>query len=462
MRPPGYDGLDPISLSVSLLRPRRSRRTAPCCRRMRACAAAGDVTMAPGGARQWTTTAAFLGVTALLVNLKPSEDFLTPFFAGDKGLTPAQIADDVYPLFTYSYLLCLPPVLVAAEYCQRPKQVIVFGLMAREATRFLLIFGSGLLVMQLTQFTFGLAMAANVAMFGFVYKVVPVEKYHVMTGYIKSSTLAGHVLAGALGQFLLSTHRADIITLMWISQACVSAGAIVFVVFVTSRPCTRSGGASFNASACLDLYKNGDVRRWSCCYWIAYAIAELLLTYSTPLFMVVDDAVDLNGVVASAARLAGAVGALVSTAPPIRLALGRFPVLFIVSSTGIVSACLVLMANASNVYLCYALSVLAYAILVMLITFGSAEIATRLPSDFYVALFCMTAFVSLCVQSVCQVALQLFPAVRKKFLVLAAVASLAVGGAFLSPASSAAHTRTDERPDTQESPLLASLPNQSV
>lgn len=56
---------------------------------------------------------------------------------------------------------------------------------------------------------------------------------------------------------------------------------------------------------------------------------------------------------------------------------GRFPVLFIVSSTGIVSACLVLMANASNVYLCYALSVLAYAILVMLITFGSAEIATR-------------------------------------------------------------------------------------
>lgn len=62
-----------------------------------------------------------------------------------------QIADDVYPLFTYSYLLCLPPVLVAAEYCQRPKQVIVFGLMAREATRFLLIFGSGLLVMQLTQ-----------------------------------------------------------------------------------------------------------------------------------------------------------------------------------------------------------------------------------------------------------------------------------------------------------------------
>lgn len=112
---------------------------------------------------------------------------------------------------------------------------------------------------------------------------------------------------------------------------------------MTSRPCTRSGGASFNASACLvgaqwvrrccgywvfnrpcqDLYKNGDVRRWSCCYWIAYAIAELLLTYSTPLFMVVDDAVDLNGVVASAARLAGAVGALVSTAPPIRLALGQ-------------------------------------------------------------------------------------------------------------------------------------------
>lgn len=83
-------------------------------------------------------------------------------------------------------------------------------------------------------------MAANVAMFGFVYKVVPVEKYHVMvgmgcsvwcrradesadqTGYIKSSTLAGHVLAGALGQFLLSTHRADIITLMWISQVGVA------------------------------------------------------------------------------------------------------------------------------------------------------------------------------------------------------------------------------------------------
>lgn len=67
-----------------------------------------------------------------------------------KGLTHQDLNDDVWPYDTYGSFLLLLPMGVLADYMGY-RFVIFGGLLCREATRLLLIFGSGLPQMSLMQ-----------------------------------------------------------------------------------------------------------------------------------------------------------------------------------------------------------------------------------------------------------------------------------------------------------------------
>ena len=47
---------------------------------------------------------------AFCLGCQPSEPFLTPYMAEDKGLNSSQIDDQVYPFWTWSYFVVLLPV----------------------------------------------------------------------------------------------------------------------------------------------------------------------------------------------------------------------------------------------------------------------------------------------------------------------------------------------------------------
>jgi len=76
-----------------------------------------------------------------------------------QGLTEAQLDGEVWPADTYASLLLLLPVGIAAERWSY-RGVIIVGLLCRQATRALLVFGSGLWAMQLMQVCY--ACATNV------------------------------------------------------------------------------------------------------------------------------------------------------------------------------------------------------------------------------------------------------------------------------------------------------------
>jgi len=67
-----------------------------------------------------------------------------------KGISAAQLASWVWPSYTYGALASRLPLVVVAESCGY-RNTIALGLLLREATRVLLVFGQGAPVMALMQ-----------------------------------------------------------------------------------------------------------------------------------------------------------------------------------------------------------------------------------------------------------------------------------------------------------------------
>ena len=97
----------------------------------------------------WAWTCGILCLIGFLNNFKPSEPFLTQYLIEPKwvNITLDQAYQDVYPVWTYSYLAVLVLVFLLTDYVKY-KPMIVFQGLAFVATWLLLVFGSGVSLMQ--------------------------------------------------------------------------------------------------------------------------------------------------------------------------------------------------------------------------------------------------------------------------------------------------------------------------
>ncbi|CDR07497.1 unnamed protein product, partial [Oncorhynchus mykiss] len=79
-----------------------------------------------------------LCVYGFFSNLRPSEPFLTAFLMGpDKNLTETELVNEIYPIWTYSYLVLLFPVFLATDYlCYKP--VLILQAVSLVVTYFML------------------------------------------------------------------------------------------------------------------------------------------------------------------------------------------------------------------------------------------------------------------------------------------------------------------------------------
>lgn len=118
-------------------------------------------------------TRALVGVclTCFLINCQPSEPYLTKYLREDKGLTEEQLDIWVWPTDTYALLMILLPFGLLAEIVGE-YWVVVLGLLCRQATRVLLLYGRGLGAMMIMQVTYAGANAANTVLYALVFKSI--------------------------------------------------------------------------------------------------------------------------------------------------------------------------------------------------------------------------------------------------------------------------------------------------
>ncbi|KAM9000586.1 thiamine transporter 1 isoform 1-T1 [Sarcophilus harrisii] len=170
----------------------------------------------------WCVPTALLCAYGFFASLRPSEPFLTPYLLGsDKNLTEREVFNEIYPVWTYSYLVLLFPVFLATDYL-RYKPVILLQGFSLIVTWFMLLYAQGLLAIQFLEFFYGIATATEIAYYSYIYSVVDLDMYQKVTSYCRSATLVGFTVGSILGQILVSVAGWSLFSLNVISLTCVS------------------------------------------------------------------------------------------------------------------------------------------------------------------------------------------------------------------------------------------------
>lgn len=139
----------------------------------------------------------------------------------------SQVTNQIFPVWTYSYLALLVPVFLLTDWL-RYKPVIVFQCCALFGTNAMLLWLQGVGVMQAMQFIYAVVTACDVAYFSYIYSMVTLEHYLKATSYCRMAQLLGYTVGSLLGQVLVSfnlltNHYILVLTLVLISVAMVTA-----------------------------------------------------------------------------------------------------------------------------------------------------------------------------------------------------------------------------------------------
>ncbi|KAM9541927.1 thiamine transporter 2-like isoform 2-T2 [Guaruba guarouba] len=170
----------------------------------------------------WTFPTLIICLCGFFSMLKPSEPFLTPYLTGpDKNLTTDEVTNQVFPVWTYSYLALLLPVFLITDYV-RYKPVLLLQGISFIVTWLLLLFARGVVAMQMVEFFYGMVTAAEVAYYAYIYSVVSTDHYQRVTSYCRSITLVAATTGAVLGQLLVSLADASYFHLNAITLASVS------------------------------------------------------------------------------------------------------------------------------------------------------------------------------------------------------------------------------------------------
>ncbi|XP_032256624.1 thiamine transporter 2-like isoform X1 [Phoca vitulina] len=159
--------------------------------------------------------------------MKPSEPFVIPYLAGpDKNISLSMITNEIFPIWTYSYLVLLLPVFILTDYVHYKPVIILQGI-SLIITWLLLVFGQGVKAMQVLEFFYGMVSATEVAYYAYVYSVVSPEHYQKVSGYCRSITLVAYTVASVLAQLLVSLASLSYFYLNVISLVSVSVAFLL-------------------------------------------------------------------------------------------------------------------------------------------------------------------------------------------------------------------------------------------
>ena len=174
-----------------------------------------------------------LALLGFLCNLKPSEPYLSLYLTDGKRLSTDALASEVYPWSTFGgFVFLLPFALLSEVVGCRP--VILLGLLCREATRVLLIYGEGVRTMAAMQLCYAASHASMSFYFAYVYCVATPEQYALYHGlwhyflatavgllYARSFTTLHSVQTG-----VAPSTRGDALS-EWTLLACAAGAALL-------------------------------------------------------------------------------------------------------------------------------------------------------------------------------------------------------------------------------------------
>ncbi|KTG41089.1 hypothetical protein cypCar_00001368 [Cyprinus carpio] len=327
----------------------------------------------------WLYPTILLCIYGFFSSHRPLEPFITPFLMGhDKNLTETEVVSEIYPFWTYSYLVLLFPVFLATDYL-RYKPVLIVQAASFIVTYALLVKAQGVRAMQLLEFFFGLATATEVAYYSYIYSVVEPSHYQRVTGFCRSVTLLGSAIGSLIGQILVSVGQT-------LKDNTSSSGLLEVLKMLWSD--------------FLECYSCSTLLAWS--VWWALSTCGYLqvINYAQALWEKILPSNDFeiyNGYVETISTLLGAFAAFVVGFVKVSWAVWGELALCIFSV--VIAVCVYLMDTIRNIWVCYTSYMLFRATYMLLITIATYQIAVNLSMRRYALVFGVNTFIALLLQT---------------------------------------------------------------
>uniref|UniRef100_UPI00398EB147 solute carrier family 19 member 3b n=1 Tax=Pristiophorus japonicus TaxID=55135 RepID=UPI00398EB147 len=177
--------------------------------------------------KQWIYPTLVLCMYGFFATMKPAEPFLTPYLVGPyKNFTIDQVTNQLFPIWTYSFLALLIPVFLFTDYF-RYKPIIIAQGIALVINYILLLFADGIVAMRYLQFNNGLVSATEVAYYSYIYSIVDAEHYQKVTSYCRSITLIAYTVGSTMAQLLVSLADVSYFYLNAISLGSVTVALVI-------------------------------------------------------------------------------------------------------------------------------------------------------------------------------------------------------------------------------------------
>uniref|UniRef100_A0A1I7YR21 Transmembrane protein n=1 Tax=Steinernema glaseri TaxID=37863 RepID=A0A1I7YR21_9BILA len=113
---------------------------------------------------------------------RPSEPYLFLYQNEYLNISGEVLNGEVYPFWTYSYLVALVPVFLLTDLLLY-KPVLLLESISFIAVWLLMIFGRAVWTQQLSQICYGWATATEIAYFSYIYVKVEKKKFERVTSY---------------------------------------------------------------------------------------------------------------------------------------------------------------------------------------------------------------------------------------------------------------------------------------
>lgn len=220
--------------------------------------------MPKGGAVFGWRLFALVSAFTALMTFQPGEPFLLHYLSCFKNIPRVTVIHDIFPIWSYSYLMLLPVLCGIAEVMGH-RWAVLIGAIGKWLTALVVVLPvstGSVPLMQLSQITLAVGFASHPALSAIMYRGMPRESYVSAAGCMSTVGVFSSVSASLVGQQLLSKGMASLSALFVLSFAFTSMGLLVTFALPGRQP-----RPAFAAPPPQDPGDSGDLDKAMPLFW---------------------------------------------------------------------------------------------------------------------------------------------------------------------------------------------------
>ncbi|CAG9530365.1 unnamed protein product [Cercopithifilaria johnstoni] len=369
----------------------------------------------------WNIVPILLVLYGFLKDFKPGEPFLFKYQTNFLNLTETQLNGEIYPYWTYSYLITLIPIFLLTDLLLY-KPILILESIGYMVFRITLVFGSGIFLQQIGMSFYGVASAAEIAFYSYIYAKVRKNDYKRLTSWTRASTMAGRTFGYLLSQTIVLT---GIGTYLTVNQISLISPVLVFIfgmcfpqiqwkslierIKITkdierfNEPTTYMQYVKFRMetlwSNTKQIYGIGFVRKWSLWWAMTTCMSLQVSAYSQTLWGEVqrEETTTFNGFAEATYTACAAIAIMLMNMISIDWDKWGEAALVLISSVD--CALLLLFSQAQTIYVMYICYICYRTLYQVMITIAQWNLAKKMVSESYALIFGLNSFVALILQA---------------------------------------------------------------